>query len=58
MKTKAFDCVELQHRAGRRIHEATRHMSQQERVAYWEERNRAFRELVAAVRADRETAQN
>jgi hypothetical protein len=44
MKTKIFDCVEMQHRGGQRIHEATKNMTFEQKVAYWQERNRQFRE--------------
>jgi hypothetical protein len=44
MKTKTFDCVEMQHRGAVRIHEATKGMTLEQKVAYWRERSRQFRE--------------
>ena len=44
MKTKTFDCVEMQHRGGQRIQEATKGMTFEQEVAYWRERDRLFRE--------------
>ena len=44
MKTKTFDCVEMQHRGAERIHEATKDMTFEQKVAYWRERSRQFRE--------------
>jgi hypothetical protein len=44
MKTKTFDCVEMQHRGGQRIQEATKGMTLEQEVAYWQERDRQFRE--------------
>ncbi len=56
MRKKKFDCVEMQHEAGRRIYEETRNMTFEERLAYWQEANRAFGERVRKLRAKRNTA--
>jgi len=42
-KTKAFDCVELQHRGGDAVRKATQGMTPEEEVAYWERQTREFR---------------
>jgi hypothetical protein len=44
MKTKTFDCVEMQHRGALRIHETTKDMTFEQKVAYWRERDRRFKE--------------
>jgi len=48
MAKKRFDCVELQHKGGDRIYEATKGMTHEQLLAWWEERNRRFREGRAA----------
>jgi hypothetical protein len=37
MKTKTFDCVEMKHQAQEMIREKTKHMTQEELLAYWDE---------------------
>ena len=44
MKTKTFDCVEMKRRGSERIHEATKNLTSEQKVAYWRERSRQFRE--------------
>jgi hypothetical protein len=44
MKTKSFDCVEMKRRGAERIHEIIKNMTFDEKVAYWRERSRIFRE--------------
>jgi hypothetical protein len=44
MKTKTFDCLEMKRRGDQRIHEATKGMTFEEKVAYWRQRSRQFRE--------------
>jgi len=56
MKKKTFDCVELQDKAGERIHDEQKGMTFEERVAYWKERNRRFLEEIAQAKAKRKTA--
>ncbi len=53
MKTKTFDCVEMQHRGAQRIHEATKNMTLEQKVAYWQERDRLFREEQERLAAKR-----
>jgi hypothetical protein len=35
MKTKTFDCVEMQHRGALRIYEETKGMTVKQQVGYW-----------------------
>jgi len=44
-------CVRLQHEGGDRIYEETKDLSPEELLAWWEERNREFREYMAQLRA-------
>ena len=53
MKTKPFDCVEMKHKGGDRIYEATKGMTLAERLAYWQKRNQEARELQATARTQR-----
>lgn len=55
-KKKSFDCVEMKHRGGDRIHEALRDLTHEERMAYWEQRNRETRELQQRLLKQRKTA--
>lgn len=43
MKTKTFDCVEMKRRGSQRIYEATKDMTPEQELAYWQERSRQFR---------------
>jgi hypothetical protein len=56
MAKKRFDCVEQQHRGGERVYEATKGMTREERLAWWQERNREFLAAREARRAEREKA--
>ena len=53
---KKFDCVEMKHRAGDRIYEATKGMTVEEEMAYWEQRNRRLRERHQKALAKRKTS--
>jgi hypothetical protein len=44
MKTKTFDCVEMKRRGALQIHETTKDMTFEQKVAYWRGRSRQFRE--------------
>jgi len=44
MKPKTFDCVEMKRRGSERIHEATKNMTAEQKIAYWRERSRQFPE--------------
>jgi hypothetical protein len=44
MKTKTFDCVEMKRQGAERIHNITKNMTFDQKVAYWRERSRLFRE--------------
>jgi len=56
MRRKRFDCVELQHRGGERILEATRGMTVEEQAAYWHQRTHELLELQRKLRAKRKPA--
>ena len=34
-RTKAFDCVQLQHKGGEKVHQATQGMTLEEELAFW-----------------------
>ena len=40
---KSFDCVEMMHAGGLRIHEALKGKTREEKIAYWRERDEAAR---------------
>ncbi|MDQ1255696.1 MAG: hypothetical protein QG656_289 [Candidatus Hydrogenedentes bacterium] len=40
---KSFDCVEMMHEGGLRIHEALKGKTREEKLAYWRERDEAAR---------------
>ncbi len=42
-KKKAFDCVEMMHTGGLRIHEELKGKTREEKLAYWRERDEATR---------------
>jgi hypothetical protein len=44
MKTKTFDCVEMKRRGSQRIYETIKDMTFEQKVAYWREQSRQFRE--------------
>jgi hypothetical protein len=44
MKTKTFDCVEMKRRGSQRIYEAIKDMTYEQKLAYWRDRSRQFRE--------------
>jgi hypothetical protein len=56
MARERFDCVELQHKGGDRIYEATKGLTPEQLLAWWEQRNRQFRAARDARRAKREEA--
>jgi len=43
MKTKTFDCVEMKRRGAAQIHEETKNLSFDEKVAYWQNLNEKAR---------------
>jgi hypothetical protein len=43
-RIKSFDCVEMKRRGAQRIYEATKDMTFEQEVAYWQEQSRQFRE--------------
>ena len=42
-KRKDFDCVEMMHEGGLRIHEELKGKTREEKLAYWRERDEAAR---------------
>ena len=45
-----FDCVEMMHEGGLRIHEALKGKSREEQLAYWRERNEEARRKYPRMR--------
>ena len=43
MNKKTFDCVEMQHKGGKRVYEAVKGMTFEQEVAYWRKRNASMR---------------
>jgi hypothetical protein len=43
MRKKAFDCVEMMHRAAQRIYRETKGMTRAEELAYWRGKEAALR---------------
>ena len=41
MKKKKFDCVEMMHRAGRKIDQETNNLTLPQQVAYWRRKSEA-----------------
>ena len=56
MKTKTFDCVEMKRQGSARLHEETKGLSFEEKVAFWEKKNRDFEVKVALRRAAKAAA--
>jgi hypothetical protein len=48
---KSFDCVEEQHRGGRRVSERLAGLTLDQKVAYWRERTEQLRKRQAGLRA-------
>ncbi|MBI1321498.1 MAG: hypothetical protein GC168_21475 [Candidatus Hydrogenedens sp.] len=47
---KDFDCIALKRAAALRLHEATKNMSRDEVLRFWQERNAAFRQKYPKMR--------
>jgi hypothetical protein len=43
-KAKTLDCIEMKRQGALRIHERTKDMTVDQKIAYWRERSRLFRE--------------
>ena len=41
MKKKKFDCVEMMHRAGKKIDQETKNLTFQQKVEYWRKQSEA-----------------
>ena len=50
-RKKSFDCVEMQHRGGDAIYEATKNMTREEELAWWREKEEALIRKQEALRA-------
>jgi hypothetical protein len=42
MKPKDFDCVEMKRRGAARIHQETKDMTAEQKIAFWERANQQF----------------
>jgi len=51
MKTKTFDCVEMNRAAAERIHGALKNMKPDEKLEYWRKRSQELRREVERSRA-------
>jgi hypothetical protein len=51
MKTKTFDCIEMKRQGLQRIYEAIKDMTVEQKIVYWRERSREFREERIAANA-------
>jgi hypothetical protein len=56
MRKKRFDCVEMMHRGGDRIYRATRGMTREQELAYWQAKDREMQERLEHVRRKRKSA--
>jgi len=52
-RKKKFDCVEMQHRGGSAIYEATKGMTREEELAYWKRRTAELRRLQEELQRER-----
>lgn len=50
-KTKAFDCVEMQHRGGQAVMKRLKGMTLEEEVAYWKRGTEELRKLQKSLAA-------
>ena len=50
MKTKTFDCVEMQHRGALRIYEETKGMTVKQQVAYWKKQTAVLKRRIRAAK--------
>jgi predicted secreted protein len=50
MKTKTFDCVEMQHRGALRIHEETKGMTVKQQVGYWKKQTAGLKRRQLAAK--------
>ena len=52
MKKKAFDCVEMKRRGAERIYAETKDMTHEEKLAYWQQRNKEFHEEIDRLKKE------
>jgi type VI protein secretion system component VasF len=53
-KPKSFDCVEMQHEAGRKVSQMLRAMTPEQRADYWRRETEAMRRQQTELRAEAE----
>jgi hypothetical protein len=53
---KKFDCVEMKHAAGLRIHEEIKNMTREEQLAYWQRKNEEARHKYPQMRVSESSA--
>ena len=53
MKKKKFDCVEMQHRGGLKVHERLKNMSPKQQAEFWKRRSEALAERQRRMREER-----
>lgn len=58
MANKAFDCVEMKRRGGRRVYERIRGMTRQEELAYWREQGARLDKRIEAAKRIATAAQD
>lgn len=51
MKTKKFDCVEMKREGARKVFEATKDMTVEQEVEYWQKRTEAARRWLGHEKA-------
>ncbi len=47
---KSFDCVEMMHQGGLRIHDQIKDMTKEQRLAYWKRKNEEARQKYPQMR--------
>lgn len=53
MKAKTFDCVEIQHRGAERIREQISSLTQEQELAFWQERSQVLRHRQKIAKGER-----
>lgn len=46
MKTKTFDCVEMKHKAGKKIYENLKDKTVEEQIEYWHKRSQEVKKII------------
>lgn len=58
MKMKVFDCVEMQHRGAEKIRAKIRVMTQEEELAFWQERSKALQQRLKRAEEQHNAQEN